>query len=482
MGGLFDGAVAFLDRRQLTSVWLPLTAFLAALITVAASGMGWGRTLTWWNGLAGETRILLVLGSVLVTVLAGQLLAVARPALIRWYEGYWPNLRPLRPLRMALLARHLAAQSVRRAADTDLFLGYPRTAQRTLPTRLGNVLRAAEEHGDRYGMDAMTVWPRLYTVLPDPFLASFAQAATAMETAVMISFLGGAFAVVGGTLAVLILPGTGAGCCVWGGALVAALGYREAVRAARPYAQLIRSAFDVHRFLLLEAMRLRLPESPAQERAQWEQLGKLWYRGTPDYDRIPALRYPASRETSPEPSRLVTSGALVPVKAVPVAPAPVRTGRGFPVRSLLAGAVVLAGAGAAVTAPALGPDGEVRATRDLPAFHVLVPSDLTGEGTDRLSGHYTVKPVAKGTSPSDLGPPLGSALTGRVALSVPVNAARVQRGQVVSLRTAQGTFGGLLALDVLDKGALVVAVPAADLDALSRGLDAGPVRLVLPVG
>ncbi|TLP56244.1 hypothetical protein [Microbispora triticiradicis] len=482
MSGLFDGAVAFLDRRQLTSVWMPLTAFLAALVTVAASGTGWGRTLTWWNGLAGETRILLVLGAVLVTVLAGQLLAVARPGLVRWYEGHWPDSPLLRPLRRALLARHLAAQSVRRAADADLFLGYPRTAQRTLPTRLGNVLRAAEEHGDRYGMDATTVWPRLYTVLPDPFLASFAQAAAAMETAVMISFLGGAFAVVGGTLAVLILPGAGAVCCVWGGALVAILGYRGAVRAARPYAQLIRSAFDVHRFLLLEAMRLRLPESPAQERAQWEQLGKLWYRGAPDYDRIPALRYPASSAPSPEPARLVASGDPAPVKALPVAAAPVRTGRAFPVRSSLAGVVVLAGVGAAATAPALGPDGEIRATRDLPAFHVLVPADLEGEGAGRLSGRYTVTPVAKGGAPSDLGPPLGAALTGRVATTVPVAAVRVQRGQVVSLRTAKGMFGGLLALDVPDKDTLVVAVPAADLDALSRGLDAGPVRLVLPVG
>ncbi|GLW24140.1 hypothetical protein DI270_017020 [Microbispora triticiradicis] len=482
MSGLFDGAVAFLDRRQLTSVWMPLTAFLAALVTVAVSGTGWGRTLTWWNGLAGETRILLVLGAVLVTVLAGQLLAVARPGLVRWYEGHWPDSPLLRPLRRALLARHLAAQSVRRAADADLFLGYPRTAQRTLPTRLGNVLRAAEEHGDRYGMDATTVWPRLYTVLPDPFLASFAQAAAAMETAVMISFLGGAFAVVGGTLAVLVLPGAGAVCCVWGGALVAILGYRGAVRAARPYAQLIRSAFDVHRFLLLEAMRLRLPESPAQERAQWEQLGKLWYRGAPDYDRIPALRYPASSAPSPEPARLVTSGDPAPVKALPVAAAPVRTGRAFPVRSSLAGVVVLAGVGAAATAPALGPDGEIRATRDLPAFHVLVPADLEGEGAGRLSGRYTVTPVAKGGAPSDLGPPLGAALTGRVATTVPVAAVRVQRGQVVSLRTAKGMFGGLLALDVPDKDTLVVAVPAADLDALSRGLDAGPVRLVLPVG
>src|SRR5262245_53374247 len=125
MGGLFDGAVAVLDRRQLSSVWLPLTAFLAALAAVAAAGTGWGRTLAWWNGLSGETRVLVALGLVLVTVLAGQLLAVARPALVRCYAGHWPDLPVLRPLRTALLARHLAAQGARRADDPEGFLTYP---------------------------------------------------------------------------------------------------------------------------------------------------------------------------------------------------------------------------------------------------------------------------------------------------------------------------------------------------------------------
>lgn len=516
MGGLIDGAAAFLDRRQLTSVWIPLTAFLAALATVAAAGAGWGATLTWWNGLGGETRILVVLGLVLVTVLAGQLLAVARPGLVRCYAGHWPDLRMLRPLRSALLARHLAAQRARSAENPEVFLTYPRTARRTLPTRLGNVLRAAEEHGDRYGLNAMTVWPRLYTVLPDPFLASFAQAATALQTGVMVSFLGAAFTVAGGALAVVVLPGAGAACCVWGGALVAVLGYRGAVRAARPYAQLIRAAFDVHRFLLIEAMRLGLPADPAQEHAQWEQLAKLWYRGAPDCDRISALRYPTPPESASVPApdaRAPARGGRVPAPGDPstasspgpasgrplsrppapsgsdpdaghVAPRAALVRRAVPVRSLLACAVVLAGVAATGMAPTSGTDEEIRAACDLPAFHVLAPADLKGAGAGRLSGRYTVKPVDKGTAlrPSELGPRLGRALAGRVALTVPADTARVRRGQAVSLRTVKGTFRGLLVLDAPAKNSLVVAVPSARLDALSRGLDAGPVRLVLPVG
>ncbi|MER5431885.1 hypothetical protein [Streptomyces sp. NPDC002588] len=506
MGGLLDGSVALLDRRQLTSVWLPLTAFLAALGTVAAVGAGWGKTLAWWNGLTGETLGLVVLGLVLLTVLAGQLLTVVRPALVRCYAGHWPNLRMLSPLCTALRARHLAAQRAR-PGNEELFLTYPRTAKETLPTRLGNVLRAAEEHGERYGLDARRVWPRLYTVLPDPFLVSFAQAATAMQTGVMVSFLGAVFAVVGGALAVAVLPGAGAAYCVWGGALVSVLGYRWAVRAARPYAQLVRAAFDVHRFLLIEAMRLRLPTSPAEESAQWKQLTKLWYRGGPDWDRIQDLRYPTAQEpwSGPDPDGEVRVPPADPVTAPlpapaappatppppvpsrpesgPVAPGAAHTGRTLPVRSLLTGVVILAGAAAAGVGPVQGTDEAVHAARDLPAFHVLVAADLSGGQAERLSGRYTVRPVDRGAPlrPSELGPRLGKALTGRVALLVPVRAVGVRRGQAVSLHTVKGTVSGL-ALDVPDRKSLIVAVPSADLDTLSRGLDSGPVRLLLPVG
>ena len=58
MPGLLDGAVALLDRRRLTSVWVPLAAFLAAVAGVVAAGAGWGTTMPWWNGLAADTPVM----------------------------------------------------------------------------------------------------------------------------------------------------------------------------------------------------------------------------------------------------------------------------------------------------------------------------------------------------------------------------------------------------------------------------------------
>ncbi|MGP4102277.1 hypothetical protein, partial [Nonomuraea sp. KM90] len=299
--GLLDSTASLLDRRQLTTVWVPLMAFLAGVAAVVATGTGWDTALAWWNGQSAESRVLVTLAVVLATVIAGHVLGAGQAGLIRWYEGHWPPWRLLGPLRMRLLARELVRQAARGPHDPELFLTYPRSASRTLPTRLGNTLRAAEEHGDRYGLDAVSAWPRLYTVLPETFHASYAQAAASLEAAVTVSFLGGLFALVGGVLGVLLLSGAGAAACVWGGGLVAVLGYRTAVRAARPYGQLVRAAFDVHRFLLLEAVQLRLPAGPGREREQWEQLGKVWYQGAPDFDRVSALGYPGS-DPSPSPA------------------------------------------------------------------------------------------------------------------------------------------------------------------------------------
>jgi hypothetical protein len=61
---------------------------------------------------------------------------------------------------------------------------------------------------------------------------------------------------------------------------------------------LVRTAFAVHRFALLEAMRLRLPPRFDIEQQQWDQLGKVWYNGWPDSQRASLLRYPQSEETT----------------------------------------------------------------------------------------------------------------------------------------------------------------------------------------
>jgi hypothetical protein len=77
------------------------------------------------------------------------------------------------------------------------------------------------------------------------------------------------------------------------------------VQAARPYAQLIRAAFDVHRGLLLDAAGLSRPHSYQEERRQWQQISHLWLQGTPEGPEGAALLgYPAAEPAAVPPRGL----------------------------------------------------------------------------------------------------------------------------------------------------------------------------------
>lgn len=177
-----------------------------------------------------------------------------------------------------------------------------------MPTRLGNVLKNSELYSKvRYNIDAVLVWPRIYSVLPDRLVQSIGAAKSQMDLMLVISILGVAFALLGGVVALVLLPWYAFPACVWGGALVAWLGYQGAVRSALPYAQLIKSAFDLHRGTLLTAIGWQAPTSYGEEKRRWKQIGHLWYRGSPEPTGVQALGYPASKpekdeeKTKPEP-------------------------------------------------------------------------------------------------------------------------------------------------------------------------------------
>ncbi|GII82407.1 hypothetical protein Ssi03_03970 [Sphaerisporangium siamense] len=298
MGGLLETATGLVDQRLLRTTWAPVLAFAGALLALAATGAGWARSWAWWGGLPADVRALSVAALAAVTILLAQILASARARLMRLYEGYWEGL----PFGAALAgrgrARHARLQGERRGAAD-----YPLSPARVMPTRVGNILRAAEEHARRYGIDAVTAWPRLYVVLPESFVQAFTAAAVNVETMVAISVLGAAFALAGGVLALALLPWYAVALCVWTGAAVAWLGYRGLARTALPYAELIRTAFDVHRWRLLEAMGLERPCDFEAELRQWGLLDKLWRRGAIDSGTSLHMGYPQPSTPAEDPAR-----------------------------------------------------------------------------------------------------------------------------------------------------------------------------------
>jgi hypothetical protein len=132
-----------------------------------------------------------------------------------------------------------------------------------LPTRLGNALRAAEDlAGQRYGLDTLTMWPRLYAYLSERMEDVLADLRDQLDIAARLcAVLVAATLVSVALLAVhgwwLLVPVVTA--------LLAWVAYRAAVRAAISYGEQLYVAFDLHRFDMLRGLHLPLPPTPAEE-------------------------------------------------------------------------------------------------------------------------------------------------------------------------------------------------------------------------
>lgn len=178
-----------------------------------------------------------------------------------------------------------------RAASLDRRLAWmPSSFQRFKPTRLGNILAAAEERPyDKYGLDAVTSWPHLWLLLDEDERREIAAARGSLDT--------GAALAVWGLL--------GAGLCLlwlarpWIAGLVAAGGLATAVAASRwlhlvaaEYGTLIDAVFDLHRTALYDAVGKPPPEQPEHERSHGEAVTQFLRSGlwTPPADPPPPTK------------------------------------------------------------------------------------------------------------------------------------------------------------------------------------------------
>ncbi|WP_159784183.1 hypothetical protein [Sodalinema gerasimenkoae] len=134
-----------------------------------------------------------------------------------------------------------------------------------MPTRLGNILRAYERKPtEKYGLDAIVCWSRLWLLLPDPVKLDLTSARSDLNSAVRLWIWGILFATCGWLLNPIAIPI---------GLLVAVLAYYFwMLPAAQVYGILIDATFDTHRHLLYEALRFPQPESPKTEAEQGQQL------------------------------------------------------------------------------------------------------------------------------------------------------------------------------------------------------------------
>lgn len=248
----------------------------------------------------GEQFALLLL---VLVGLGGSALLVRQLTLpaLRFLEGYWPAV--LAPLGEWLRERHqrhreagsaawrtlhdrlvadpsaptqppLNATERLRYAQLDMELRWsPRQPALMMPTPVGNILRAAEaEPWHKYGLDAVLLWPHLWTVLPDTLRQDLSAARQRLNQAVAA-----------GMWCLLVLPAMY--WTLWALLALPAAGYawgRLLPRTCFDYGILLQASFDLHRHELYRALRHPLPADAAAEQAAGRRLTAYVHRGSDD--------------------------------------------------------------------------------------------------------------------------------------------------------------------------------------------------------
>lgn len=225
----------------------------------------------------------------------------------------------------------------------DFSLHFPLERAEVMPTRLGNVLKAAERYSwSRYRLDSVLIWSRLQPALPQEFMAALQDVRTSLELMLTLSgstlLFGLTLSVAVSSLSPMLLPwwssipvlgllllqcsrkdwrvivsllsllglslivrliveqssagspGTSAlaalaarlQCLLLLSIVVvfaAWLAYQSAIQVSLAYGERIKTAIDLYRWKVLESLHVPLPADLKEERKTWETLCGFLYRG-----------------------------------------------------------------------------------------------------------------------------------------------------------------------------------------------------------
>ncbi len=271
---MLDRLASVLERRFLLNAFVPLGLYFGGYVWLLEWAMGrLGHDIRVWESSPFPTKALIAAGFFgLIWFFAGFLSNQWRN-LIRLYEGYLFR-GPAKGLGRLGIEAHRARRLGMVAAGRLTYFDYPRRAKDILPTRLGNVLRAAEHYPmDRYGADYPLLWTRLGHVVPERVLRDMEDYRSALEFLVVATSGFATF----GILAAATCAATGHGptpflLFLLGGCVLAYIAYSSAIHTAQEYGEAMRASFDLFRNELLVRMRWPVPTTPEEEIVIWREI------------------------------------------------------------------------------------------------------------------------------------------------------------------------------------------------------------------
>ena len=275
--------------ESLTPALIFFTGALAAWMWSRGATSGWHTVENWVRHEDTAVQIALAIAVLVGLIIATELMNRLTAPVLRMLEGYLP--RPLawlvergaerrRQVRRELARRlqELSAKRVPTPAERaeldriDVALHrMPADELRQMPTKLGDALRAAEDRPrDKYGLDPIICWPRLWLLLPEAPRTDLVATRESLNKATQVWIWGLLF--------------IGFSAWAWwaapmGIAVAIVAYYGWMLSAAETYGSLLESAFDIHRRKLYEELRWPLPQTPEQERDEGPLMMEYLWRG-----------------------------------------------------------------------------------------------------------------------------------------------------------------------------------------------------------
>lgn len=282
----WDQVATGVAQRWVDRLFSPALLFWAGGLLAWAQAHDWAAAVGRLRAATDVEQILLAVGGIIIVAGSAAAVEQLQKPVLRLLEGYgWPawlrrwrsrqlhrgRLKEMR-LRHGALGQRFAQLTPEELAEygrlDEELRTYPGD-RRLLPTRLGNLLRAAEDHAwERYGLATRAVWPSLWLLLPEATRNELVAARLRLDRAIGLW-----------VWSLLFLVWT---AWVWWAPVVAVAGawwaYGQALQAGGVYGELLRAAFNVHCFSLYDALGLRPP--PLDQERKWgRQLTNYLGRG-----------------------------------------------------------------------------------------------------------------------------------------------------------------------------------------------------------
>lgn len=260
----------------------------------------WSLLVDFFTKLNNIQGLIVILGALLLVLVSSGLMEWFEPSFFRLIEGYLPKklnffgsiftsrindkLEKKEARYQELAEKHslkkISASEKKEFSDleTELY-PFPLSEDQRLPTLFGNLIRAAEEHPYiRYGLEPVIVWPRLWLLLTEDTRKEIGSARQALKERILLFIWCIAFSAWVIWVPWALLVSFFSSIIVY---------YKGLLPAASVYSDLIRSAFDLHRFDLYEALHLPKPKSPDEEVNKGQALSEYLLRGNyPDSDLL----------------------------------------------------------------------------------------------------------------------------------------------------------------------------------------------------